>query len=90
MFIDEIQTCPEALLALRYFNEKLPGLHVICAGSLLDHTLNEMESPMPVGRVEFLYMYPMNFKEFLRAINQEKLIAYLEEYNFTKPFSELK
>jgi predicted AAA+ superfamily ATPase len=89
LFIDEIQTCPEALLALRYFDEKLPDLHVICAGSLLDHTLNEMESPMPVGRVEFLYMYPMNFKEFLRAINQEKLISYIEEYDFIKPFSEL-
>lgn len=88
-FIDEIQTCPEAIRSLRYFKELLPELHVICAGSLLDHTLNEMKLPMPVGRVEFLYMYPMNFKEFLMAINQEKLISYIEEFDFTKPFSEV-
>jgi len=88
-FIDEIQTCPEAIQSLRYFKELIPELHVICAGSLLDHTLNEMKSPMPVGRVEFLHMYPMNFKEFLMAINQEKLVSYIEEFNFTKPFSEV-
>jgi predicted AAA+ superfamily ATPase len=88
-FIDEIQTCPEAIQSLRYFKEQIPELHVICAGSLLDHTLNEMKLPMPVGRVEFMYMYPMNFKEFLIAINQEKLVAYIREYDFTKPFSEV-
>jgi predicted AAA+ superfamily ATPase len=48
-----------------------------------------MKLPMPVGRVEFMYMYPMNFKEFLMAINQEKLVSYIEEYDFTKPFSEV-
>jgi len=88
-FIDEIQACPEAIQSLRYFKEKIPELHVICAGSLLDHTLNEMKLPMPVGRVEFLYMYPLNFKEFLVAINQEKLISYIQEFDFTKPFSEV-
>ena len=88
-FIDEIQTCPEAIQSLRYFKEKLPELHVISAGSLLDHTLNEMKLPMPVGRVEFLYMYPMSFKEFLFAINQEKLVSYIQDYDFTKPFSEV-
>jgi predicted AAA+ superfamily ATPase len=89
LFIDEIQTSPEAILSLRYFKERVPELHVICAGSLLDHTLNEMKLPMPVGRVEFMYMYPMNFKEFLVAINQEKLVSYIEEFDFTKPFSEV-
>jgi len=88
-FIDEIQVCPEAIQSLRYFKEKIPELHVICAGSLLDHTLNEMKLPMPVGRIEFLYMYPMNFKEFLVAIKQEKLVNYIQEYNFSKPFSEV-
>ncbi|MDO8928439.1 MAG: ATP-binding protein [Bacteroidota bacterium] len=86
---DEIQTCPEAIQSLRYFKEKIPELHVICAGSLLDHTLNEMKLPMPVGRVEFLYMYPMSFKEFLKAINQEKLVTYMQEFDFTQPFSEV-
>ena len=89
LFIDEIQTCPEAIQSLRYFKEKIPQLHVICAGSLLDHTLNEMKLPMPVGRVEFLYMYPMNFKEFLVAIHKKKLVSYIEEFDFTKPFSEV-
>ena len=89
LFIDEIQTCPEAIQSLRYFKENIPELHVICAGSLLDHTLNEMKLPMPVGRVEFLYMYPMNFKEFLVAINQEKLVTYIEKFDFTFPFSEV-
>jgi uncharacterized protein len=89
LFIDEIQTCPEAIQSLRYFKEKIPQLHVICAGSLLDHTLNEMKSPMPVGRVEFLYMYPLNFKEFLAAIHQKKLVSYIEEYDFAKSFSEV-
>jgi len=89
LFIDEIQTCPEAIQSLRYFKEKIPELHVICAGSLLDHTLNEMKLPMPVGRVEFLYMYPMSFKEFLKAINQEKLVTYIQEFDFTQPFSEV-
>jgi len=88
-FIDEIQTCPEAIQSLRYFKENLPELHVVCAGSLLDHTLNEMKLPMPVGRIEFLYMYPMNFREFLVAINQEKLVSYIQEFDFTKPFSEV-
>ncbi len=89
LFIDEIQTCPEAIQSLRYFKEKTPELHVICAGSLLDHALNEMKLPMPVGRVEFMYMYPMNFKEFLMAINQEKLVSYIREFDFTQPFSEV-
>ena len=89
LFIDEIQICSEAIQSLRYFKEKIPELHVICAGSLLDHTLNEMKSPIPVGRVEFLYMYPMNFKEFLGAINQDKLISYIEEYDFSTAFSEV-
>lgn len=89
LFIDEIQIYPKAIQSLRYFKEKLPELHVICAGSLLDHTLNEMKSQMPVGRVEFLYMYPMSFKEFLIAINQERLVGYLEKFDFSEPFSQI-
>jgi len=89
LFIDEIQVCPEALQSLRYFKEKIPELHVICAGSLLDHTLNEMKLPMPVGRVEFLYMYPMSFREFLVAINQQNLVNYIREYDFNKRFSDV-
>lgn len=88
-FIDEIQTSPECIRSLRYFKEITPDLHVICAGSLLDHTLNELNLPMPVGRVEFVYMHPMNFKEFLSALNQNKLVSYIEDYEFSTPFSEI-
>ena len=87
LFIDEIQKLPEAIAALRYFYEEMPGLHIITAGSLLDHTLNESPYSMPVGRVEFAYMYPLSFKEFLLANQQEGLINYLNDYRFKTPFS---
>jgi predicted AAA+ superfamily ATPase len=88
LFIDEIQSCPEAIVSLRYFHEQLPELHVIAAGSLLDHTLNEMKLPMPVGRVEFCYMQPMNFKEFLWAMGENKLAEYLDKFTFKTTISE--
>jgi len=74
LFIDEIQTSPEAISTLRYFYEQQPDLHVIVAGSLLDHTLNKMKYSMPVGRIEFAYMYPMNFREFLWAVGENLLV----------------
>ena len=61
LFFDEIQSCPRAIMALRYFYEKLPELHVIAAGSLLEFAFDEI--PIPVGRVQYLYMYPMTFYE---------------------------
>jgi uncharacterized protein len=69
LFLDEIQACPEAIHGLRYFYEKIPELHVIAAGSLLDFVLRDFEYSMPVGRVEFLYIYPLSFSEFLQAEN---------------------
>lgn len=83
LFLDEIQECPTAIQALRYFKEQYPLLHVIGAGSLLEFTLNEAEFRMPVGRVEFLYMYPLNFNEFLNALGHEKLIQHLSQANIT-------
>lgn len=71
LFLDEIQMCPEALMALRYFYEDLPELHVIAAGSLLDFTFKNI--PFPVGRVEFNTLHPMTFLEFLIARNKELL-----------------
>ena len=65
LFLDEIQACPRAVMALRYFQEQLPELHVIAAGSLLEFALEAVS--FPVGRVEFLWMYPMSFEEFLLA-----------------------
>ncbi len=80
LFLDEIQACPEAILTLRYFYEKIPELNVIAAGSLLDHVLNELNFSMPVGRVEFMYMYPMNFREFLLANGENMLVDFLSSY----------
>ncbi|MCD4789998.1 MAG: ATP-binding protein [Bacteroidales bacterium] len=80
LFLDEIQACPEAIVTLRYFYEKIPNLHVIAAGSLLDHTLNDLQYSMPVGRVEFAYMYPLSFYEFLIAINEKLLVEFLKSY----------
>ena len=77
LFLDEIQDCPNALLALRYFYEQKAELHVIAAGSLLEFTLRNEDFRMPVGRVQSLYMYPLSFKEFLIASKQEPLLDYL-------------
>ena len=88
LFIDEIQACPEAIVSLRYFYEQLPELHVIAAGSLLDHTLSEIQLSMPVGRVEFCYMHPMSFSEFLQALSEDKLLVYISAFTFGEPFSE--
>ena len=84
LFLDEIQTCPEAIVTLRYFYEKIPDLHVIAAGSLLDHALNDLQYSMPVGRVEFAYMYPLCFYEFLDAVDETLLIKFLKNYKITK------
>lgn len=86
LFIDEIQYCKEAILALRYFKEKLPELHVMAAGSLLEFALQEEEFSFPVGRVQFIYMYPCSFWEVLHAKKQTRLISLLEE---TEPSNQL-
>ncbi len=82
LFLDEIQACPEAIGSLRYFYEKVPQLHIIAAGSLLDHTLNDLQYSMPVGRIEFAYMYPLSFYEFLNAIDEGFLVRFLKDYKF--------
>ncbi|MBW6500451.1 MAG: AAA family ATPase [Bacteroidales bacterium] len=87
-FIDEIQACPKAIASLRYFYEQRRGLHVISAGSLLDHTLNEMQYSMPVGRIDFAYMYPLIFSEFLTAIGEDGLVRVIEGFSFDGYFGE--
>ncbi len=71
LFLDEIQSCPRAIMALRYFHEELPDLHVIAAGSLLEFAVADM--PFPVGRIQILDMHPMIFAEFLRATGRDML-----------------
>ena len=66
LFFDEIQACPRAITALRYFYEEMPELHVVAAGSLLEFALEV--SSFPVGRVQFLNLYPLCFAEYLEAI----------------------
>ena len=72
LFIDEIQTSPKVITALRYFYEQVPGLHVVAAGSLLDFAIEQVG--IPVGRVESLYLYPMSFVEFLLATENDILV----------------
>lgn len=81
LFLDEIQVSAPAIATLRYFYEQIPDLHVIAAGSLLDHTLNKMQYSMPVGRVEFAYMHPMNFHEFLNATGNNSLADFIANYS---------
>lgn len=84
LFLDEIQQCPKAIMALRYFKEKMPELHVIAAGSLLEFVLNDAEFSFPVGRVQFLYMGPLSFSEFLMNMGDPKLLEFLEEVTITE------
>jgi len=65
LFFDEVQECPRAIMALRYFYEKMPELHVIAAGSLLEFVFSEIS--FPVGRIQSMEIQPMNFSEFLLA-----------------------
>lgn len=87
LFFDEIQTTPRALLALRYFYEEMPSLHLIAAGSLIDFTTEEVG--IPVGRVTSLYMYPLSFIEFLYAVSEEILIQEIMNLDESKAFSDL-
>lgn len=77
LFIDEIQESPKAISLLRYFYEDLPQLHVIAAGSLLEFAMKEIES-FPVGRVEYLYLHPFNFIEFLNAMEHTQALKELQ------------
>jgi uncharacterized protein len=83
IFFDEIQECPRALKTLRYFKENRPELHVIAAGSLLDFTLDTLG--VPVGRVQFLHLYPLSFTEFLIANQRADLKVYLAEHTCIEP-----
>lgn len=77
LFIDEIQESPKAIQLLRYFYEDIPELHVIGAGSLLEFAIRKVHS-FPVGRVEFLYLHPLNFQEYLEATGEQELSTQLK------------
>ena len=79
LFFDEIQECGRAITAMKYFCENAPEYHIVCAGSLLGIALQKQLS-FPVGKVDFLTLYPMNFLEFLRAGDEEVLADYIEQF----------
>ena len=87
LFLDEIQECPRAIMALRFFKEDMPELHVIAAGSLLEFALKELPT-FGVGRIHSMFMYPMTFDEFLEANGQQLLIETRNEASIDNPLSE--
>lgn len=86
LFFDEIQQAPQAITAMRYFYEELPSLHLIGAGSLIDFAIEKVG--VPVGRISFLYMYPMSYIEFLHAKNEISLAVELIEHDPKLPINE--
>lgn len=84
LFIDEIQESQEAIMALRYFKEDMPNLHVIAAGSLLEFVLDEIPT-FGVGRIHSMYMFPMTFDEFLLANGEQLLLDERGQANIDAP-----
>ncbi|MBU4483897.1 AAA family ATPase [bacterium] len=80
VFFDEIQECPKALTALKYFCEGMPTLALISAGSLLGIKLSG--ESFPVGKVDFLHLYPMSFREFLEANENKMLLSAYDDFSF--------
>lgn len=87
LFLDEIQDCPQAIMALRYFREDMPDLHVIAAGSLLEFALDELPT-FGVGRIHSMYMYPMTFDEFLLANGEQLLLDQRNLANADNPLDD--
>jgi predicted AAA+ superfamily ATPase len=84
LFFDEVQACPDAISALRFFYEEMPELHVIAAGSLLEFALEELPS-FGVGRIDSMFMYPFSFSEFLSATGYDMWAKLIEEASPEKP-----
>ncbi len=76
IFIDEIQNCPQAISALRFFYEEANQYHIITAGSLIEFVLGDLS--IPVGRVEYLFLGPMTFLEFLKASGEDLLVNFIQ------------
>lgn len=74
VFLDEIQECPPAIIKLRYFYEEMSEQHIIAAGSLLEFVLENEQISFPVGRVEFNYLFPLTFEEFLKGLQKGRLL----------------
>ncbi len=88
LFLDEIQKCPQAIKSLRYYFEKMPQLHIIAAGSLLEFALESEKLEVPVGRVQYLFMRPMSFGEFCTVINEDRLREQLGKVDFLRTIDD--
>jgi uncharacterized protein len=88
LLLDEIQECPQAIVALRYFYERMPELGVIGTGSLMEFALEQERFSMPVGRIESAWLHPMNFGEFLRAKGNTGLAEAIETDPLANPLPE--
>lgn len=82
IILDEIQEAKGGITSLKYFHENAPQYHVMAAGSLLDVSLHQHTS-FPVGKVDFLDLYPLNFSEFLLALNQKSLLQLIENRDWS-------
>lgn len=82
LIFDEVQEVPRALAALKYFCEDAPQYHIVCAGSLLGIALHQGTS-FPVGKVDFLKLYPLSFQEFLMAIGKKQFSELLDQQDFS-------
>ncbi len=80
LFFDEVQACERALTSLKYFCEQTPEYHIIAAGSLLGVAVNREKYSFPVGKVDEINMYPLDFEEFLWAMNREKLAEEIKSH----------
>jgi predicted AAA+ superfamily ATPase len=85
VFIDEIQNAPNLIELLRFFYEERAELHVIAAGSLLEAKIQKQGLVMPVGRIEYAYVYPLTFFEFLGAVGEKKMLDFLKQLTLEEP-----
>ena len=81
LIFDEIQEVPRALSSLKYFYENAPEYHIVCAGSLLGIALHQGTS-FPVGKVDFMDLYPLSFNEFLLATDKERFVELLDQQDY--------
>jgi len=88
IILDEIQACEQALTSLKYFAERAPQYHIVAAGSLLGVAMKRTKYSFPVGKVDMFHLYPMDFEEFLWAIDEKKLCDIIwESYEGFTPLS---
>ena len=89
LILDEIQECPRAITSLKYFCENLRELHVICAGSLLGVAIKQQELSFPVGKVDRMQLFPMDFLEFVTACGKNDLTDMLSDWPVDRPVPDL-